>query len=237
MREQLAALAKLSEIDESAREYDAELKDLPARIDDMRNDVRRLEELLAQQRQQLEEAQGLKKQQEQQIAHRNETISRSKAKGAKARTPKEADAAEREVEANRRAIKEREDEILRLEEAVEKVRSQVEAHEKDLEELRQHFAEEEKQANARLEELQSKRAEVLHGRDEVAEQIPKQLLRRYERVRGARGSGVAMLTSETCSACSMALPPQLFIEIQRGETIEQCPNCLRLLVYKPLVEG
>lgn len=236
MREQLAALAKLSEIDESAREYDAELKELPARIDETRNDVRRLEELLGQERQQLEEAEGLKKQQQDEIAQRNEAIARAKAKGAKARTPKEADAAEREAEANRRAIKEREDEIHRLDEAIEKVRSQVEAHEKDLEELRQHFAEEEKQANERVTELEAKRKEVLHGRDEVAAKLPKQLLKRYERVRSARGSGVAMLTSESCSACSMALPPQLFIEIQRGESIQQCPNCLRLLVYKSLVE-
>ncbi len=29
----------------------------------------------------------------------------------------------------------------------------------------------------------------------------------------------------------MALPPQLFIQIQRGETLETCPSCQRILFY------
>jgi hypothetical protein len=31
----------------------------------------------------------------------------------------------------------------------------------------------------------------------------------------------------------MAVPPQVFIRLQRLETLEACANCIRLLVYMP----
>ncbi|MFW6050511.1 MAG: zinc ribbon domain-containing protein [Myxococcota bacterium] len=236
MRDQLRALAKLSDIDSAARELDTELDEIPRRIEEMRSDVRRLEGLLSKEREQLSEAEGLKKSQEEEIASRNDAISRAKIKGAKARTPKEADAAEREVEANRRAIKEREDEVLRLDEVIEKVRSQVEQHQGELEELQRMFQQEEEKAGSRTAELQKERAKVLEGRDEVAASIPRNLLSRYERVRSRFGTGVAVIVDERCTACSMALPPQQFIQVQRGEDVVQCPSCLRILLHKPLIE-
>ncbi|QQR89666.1 MAG: hypothetical protein IPJ88_15945 [Myxococcales bacterium] len=30
----------------------------------------------------------------------------------------------------------------------------------------------------------------------------------------------------------MTISPQQFINVQRGETLEQCANCRRILVYK-----
>jgi uncharacterized protein len=236
VREQLRALAKLSDIDAAASEFDAELRQIPQHIEEMRADVQRLEGLLAKEREQLAEAEALKRSQEEDIASRNGAISKAKIKGAKSRTPKEVDAAEREVELNRRAIKEREDEILRLDEVIEKVRSQVEQHQKELDEFRNEFLQEEEKSKKRVAELEAERSKVLAGRDEAAAKIPRPLLSRYERFQKRLGSGVAVIVDERCTVCSMALPAQQFIQVQRGEEVEQCPNCLRILLYKPLIE-
>jgi uncharacterized protein len=236
VREQLRALAKLSVIDAAAREFEDELRQIPQQIDEMRADVKRLEGLLVKEREQLAEAEALKRAQEQEVADRNEAISRAKAKGAKSRTPKEADAAEREVEANRRAVREREDEVLRLDEVIEKLRAHVEQHQNELEEFRQEFVQEEQKGQERVAELEAERGKVLSGRDEAAGSIPRPLLSRYERLQQRLGSGVAIVSDERCTVCSMALPAQQFIQVQRGEEIEQCPNCLRILLYKPLIE-
>lgn len=236
VREQLAALAKLSQIDESAREFDAELTELPARIDEMRTDVRRLEDLLAKERERQQEAESLHKAQKAEVAERTDALSKAKSKAAKARTPKEADASEREVETNRRAIRDREEEVEKLAGAVEKLRGQVQEHEKELAELQDVVAKEESEAKARLAELEAERDRAVAGRDEVAAKLPKNVFQRYERVRKHKGSGVSLVTTPNCGACSMAIPPQMFNELQRGDSLHQCQNCLRILVFKPLVE-
>jgi predicted nucleic acid-binding Zn-ribbon protein len=64
MRDQLRALARLSEIDASAGDIDQELKDIPARIADMRADVEKLEAMLQRERQELEDAERLGRQHE-----------------------------------------------------------------------------------------------------------------------------------------------------------------------------
>ena len=34
-----------------------------------------------------------------------------------------------------------------------------------------------------------------------------------------------------CSGCHIAIPPQSFIELQRGQQILSCPNCQRLIFW------
>src|SRR5687768_841882 len=114
VRDQLRALVQLAQIDGSARDIDNQLQGIPAELEERRLAVRALELLVSGQRGKLEEAERLLAQQEEDIKTRNDTLSRSKAKGAKARTMREAEMAERELEAVRRSIKDAETERERL---------------------------------------------------------------------------------------------------------------------------
>jgi hypothetical protein len=236
MRDQLRALAKLSEVDDSARDIDQELKDIPARIAEMRGDVDKLEAMLARERQELEEAERLGRQQEGQLGQSSEMLARAKAKGAKSRNAREVDAAEREMESVRRTMREREEEQGRLREVIKKSRETLEQHQKEVAELRGTIEEDEAKARARIDELQNQRRTVLTGRDEIANKLEKALVRRYERIRERRGSAVVEVIDGTCQGCQMQLPPQQQIELQRGEDIQQCPQCVRILFVRSLVE-
>ena len=98
MREQLRALVKLSEIDARARGVDEQLKGIPAELEERRGAVRALESLVSRQTAAIVEAEKLVGQQDADLASRNDLLGKSKAKGAKARTMRESDAAERELE-------------------------------------------------------------------------------------------------------------------------------------------
>lgn len=236
MRDQLRALAKLSEVDDSARDIDQELKDIPARIAEMRGDVEKLEAMLGRERQELEEAERLGRQQEEQLGQSSEMLARAKAKGAKSRNAREVEAAEREMESVRRTMREREEEQGRLREVIKKSRETLEEHQKEVAELRGTIEEDEAKARARLEELQSQRRTVLVGRDELAAKLEKALVRRYERIREKRGTAVVEVIDGTCQGCQMQLPAQQVIELQRGEDIQQCPQCVRILFVRSLIE-
>lgn len=236
MREELVALAKLAEMDDSARDIDAELERIPKRLEELRSGVQMLESLLAQERHQLAEAEELKTQQAAELKDRNEGLQRARKKVAQSSNAREADAAAREVEANRRAIREREEELGRIGEAIEAKKVSLAEREKDFEEARGVLSSEEETSAARIAELEQERGKLLVGRDEIAAKISNVVIKRYERLRKGLSNAVVVIDDATCTACRMALPPQLAIELQRANELHQCPHCRRIIIHKLVVE-
>jgi predicted nucleic acid-binding Zn-ribbon protein len=236
VREHLRILAKLATIDGAARDLDKELKEVPERIGEMQLDVRKLEELLSKERQQLVDAEKMRTSGEEEIAARNESLSRSRAKAAKARNAREAEATEREVETVRRMIKEREGDREKLAAAIEEVKKSLAGHEAEFNELRTMFAAEEEKGRARIAELQEERSKVVVGRDELTVKLPRDILRRYEMIRQKRGVGVTEILDGTCQSCRMQIPPQQYIVLQRAENLDQCPSCNRIMYHRSALE-
>ncbi len=61
----------------------------------------------------------------------------------------------------------------------------------------------------------------------------RNLLKKYETVRQARGNAIAEVKNGSCTGCHMAIPPQLSIRVLKQEELITCPNCQRILYVKP----
>jgi predicted nucleic acid-binding Zn-ribbon protein len=69
------------------------------------------------------------------------------------------------------------------------------------------------------------------ARENLLGRIPNVLRLRYERIYDKRAlQGVAFLRDGICQACMRTVPPELFNRVCKGELVEQCPACQRLLV-------
>ena len=229
MLEELAALAKIADIDAEALRSDTELKAIPERVAELDNDVKRLGELLQAERSEVAEAAALLSAQEDELQNQSQALARSKAKSARARNMREADAVERELEVVRRSMKEREEERGNLKAAIEKRNGSIQKHEKELAELERFAAEEKQKAETRLTELRAIRDKVMAGRRDLAVKLPKDVLRRYEMIREKRSAGAVPIKSGICGGCNTSLRPNQAVAVLRGDTFEQCPRCQRLL--------
>jgi predicted nucleic acid-binding Zn-ribbon protein len=185
--------------------------------------------LLAKERSDLEAAQTLRDQQESLIREANDGISRAKAKSAKAKNAREAEAVERELDAVRRSLKDREAERDKLNTAIEQVQKSLGQHETEFSGLRDVLAVKDADAQARTAVIEAKRREALHGRDELAVAVPREILQRYDALRARRGTGVAEAREGVCQGCRMSVRPMQYIVIQREEGIERCAQCQRYL--------
>jgi predicted nucleic acid-binding Zn-ribbon protein len=223
-------------MDDSARDIDAELVQIPQRLQELRESVQTLEMMLAQERQQLENAQELKVRQSGELKERNEGLQRARKKNAQASSIREADAAEREIEANRRAIKEREDELSRIGQAIEAKTASLSEREKDFEEAKSVLQSEEESSKARIAELQEQRNKLLDGREHLVAKVSRPLVKRYERLKTGLSNVVIIINDGNCTACRMALPAQLMIELHRAEELHQCPHCRRIIIHKSVLE-
>jgi len=57
---------------------------------------------------------------------------------------------------------------------------------------------------------------------------------KYEQIFERRGgSAVVVVRQGVCTGCHMGVPPQMYNELQKFRDIRQCPNCHRILFYRP----
>lgn len=160
----------------------------------------------------------------QQIEHSREKLNRS-------RTERESQAAQRELEELRKLVRDREDEIQRIDGDTAAVRTQVEATEAEHKALSEELAAKEGDIQAKVQQLESDRQQKGGGREMIVKRLPPVLYRRYEMIRGRRGTAIAQTTDGTCNRCNMALPPQLYHRLRREPLIEQCPSCNRIIYF------
>ena len=61
--------------------------------------------------------------------------------------------------------------------------------------------------------------------------LPERLAAVYNRLaqRSRDGIAVAEVVNGSCSACFMALRPQMLVEVKKGEQIVTCESCTRIL--------
>ena len=104
--------------------------------------------------------------------------------------------------------------------------------------LQAEVKKEEATSGDRLAELNREIDAIESRKTNVHSRLDDQLLRRYERVLARReGKAVVAAVGGKCSGCSMRLPPQLFILVQRAEVLQSCPNCQRFLYFVPPAEA
>ena len=71
-------------------------------------------------------------------------------------------------------------------------------------------------------------------RIDQASKIKKSLLKKYDTLRHHRnGLAVVNVVDGVCQGCFMALPPQRYNMLLKGDEIFDCPTCQRLNYYVP----
>jgi predicted nucleic acid-binding Zn-ribbon protein len=237
LREQLKLLEQLQQVDAKLHETQEALTALPAKLNSLKDDVDRVENLLEGERQQHAEVQRYRSELESANKADQDSLNKAKTKLTQVRTSKEYMATQRELESARKSTGEREEELLKLLEAIEASERSIKVHEEELEALKQHVAEQEQETSEQIARLKQELEVHEAEHTKMAATVRKDVLARYETIRKRRGLAVVPAHHGVCMGCNMALPPQLFNVLQRGETIEICPSCQRIVYYEPVDEN
>ena len=163
----------------------------------------------------------------------SERLKKSKSKLMNTGNEKEFSAVTREIDNLEKMTQPREDELLA---ARDELRNQNDS----LNELNEQYIDLKTQVEARkatldeqLKSAKDRLAELDSERDESSRSIPKPIFQRYEFIRQRLQHPVIVpLNNNICPSCTIAIPPQDFNEMLRGEHIMSCPNCQRLIVWR-----
>ena len=150
------------------------------------------------------------------------------------RNEKELLALRREIEVGKEANQQTEEELYRVLESAEALSTAAAEAEKVVAEMEavsaEKIAERRVRINASLTEVAAER----DHRDRLAQALDIQLRQKYEQIFQRRGgTAVVEVRGGTGQGCHINLPPQFFNELQRSRDVRLCPNCHRILFWRP----
>ena len=233
MREQLERLVALQTVDLKIQEMERVKGEIPQRIASLEGDFRKEEEKTLGERTELERLQKQRRQKEKDLEEEVERVKKAEARVFEIKTNKEYQAVLKEIENAKKLNRQREEEILGILERIEEMQKQLGKGEKNLETKRkavqQQVVELELQAASFADEM----AGEVQQRERREKEISPDLLSKYRRLLEKRqGVAVAKVQNGVCHACNMNLRPQLYIELQKQESLIICPNCSRILFWE-----
>jgi predicted nucleic acid-binding Zn-ribbon protein len=236
LRDQLRRLEELQRHDAKIQELENSLKAIPAKLVSTQTDLARVEALLDTERQALAETERYYAEQKSLLTDDEQQVAAAKHKLSQAKNSKEYMAAQREIEQRRESLTAREAEIAKLVEAVGAKKKLLADRASDVQTLKDSMSKDDDAARARMAEIEGAIAELRAERDKLASDVRPDVLKRYGSIRMRRGLAVVSVRNGTCQGCNMNIPPQLYNVLQRGQTIEVCPSCHRIIYWEELMK-
>jgi len=233
LRMKLDKLIALQTVDLKIQEMERSKEGIPQRITALQEEIKQEEEKVVGERSDLEKLQKERRQKEKDLEEEIARIKKTEARVFEIKTNKEYQAVLKEIENAKKFNRQREEEILSLLERIEEMQKRLSQAEKHLETNR-------KECHQQIAILQQKAvsyeteiaAEIRH-REEQEKEIYPDLLHKYRMLLQKRqGVAIAPVIKGVCQACYMNLRPQLYIELQKQETLIICPNCSRILFWE-----
>jgi predicted nucleic acid-binding Zn-ribbon protein len=233
VREQLELLAKLQEKDRILADLKLQICQGPERIGKLERQMAAHQEALEAHKKQLEETRKTQRQYEAELEEAAEHIARSKSKLLTIKTNKEYQALLKEIEDANRVNAEKEEKILECMEEIERLNQVLRDEETTLLDEQAKFERDKRVVEAEVGEAQGRFSAEEKQRAEMADIVDPQLLARYEHLKVRHGGmAVALVENTTCSGCNLNIPPQMYNELQRRDSLKFCPHCDRIIYWK-----
>ncbi|MBD5560915.1 MAG: hypothetical protein HDQ87_11330 [Clostridia bacterium] len=143
----------------------------------------------------------------------------------------------KECESIRAAIEANKQQLMEIIQSLEQSKADIEDTLVKMSRAKKQF-DELKAAHAK--ELQAGRGDLRKRRqivDQAAQQVPRELLDRYRRIKQHRPNPVAYLKNKRCQGCNMEVPSGVLQDLQSGDRIVVCENCGRILLVAPEEEN
>ena len=228
--QKLAALEKLQEIDskldeikkirgalpDEVRDLEDEIVGYQTRVDKYNNDLKDIEDNIAQKKKGIKDAETLiKKYEEQQMNVRNN---------------REYDAITKEMELQALEIQINEKRIKEAYIKIETKKGEIETTKISIEERSKDLDSKQKELQTIITESESEEEKLLAGREKASKKVDARLFTSYEKIRTNARNGLAVVSvkRDACGGCFNIVPPQRQADIKERKKLIVCEHCGRI---------
>ncbi len=148
------------------------------------------------------------------------------------KTNKEYQLILREVDDNKKRKDALETELLEFLDEREKIESIVSESKKEYLLLEEQILSEQAEIEKKSFDDKESLKEYLNLQKDIGKTLAPDLMEKFRKISNMnQGLAVTTVENEVCLGCFMNIPPQLYIEVQRGNSLISCPQCSRILYY------
>lgn len=233
MREDLTQVVDLQHLDLEIARLQKEVQRIPREIADGEQLLSSSRGAWDQAREGLATAEQLRRRKERELE--DVTAEQRKRQGRlfEIKTNQEYTAVLKEIEGLKERRSKLEDEILQIFDDIEAAQSTVREESARFQEREKIFQQERTTKEGELTRLQGELEHIQEERRRQANRVEPTLLQTYQRLLRSRGGlAVVPVKDGSCLGCHVALTPQTYNELRKGEVFLICANCQRILYWK-----
>ncbi len=238
MNKHLSLLISLQGLDTEAAKHKIKKKDLPVRLARLNEALSKESQVFAENKKKYDELTAQHRELEAKLKRGLDGLNKAKDRLGEVKTNKEYQAILKEIDNGEVRNSEIETEIICLLEEIDQRKQSLEEEEKQQEQRTRQCESEKQQILSEMESLDEKNLGCTEQFEKLLENIPKDLIRRYEMIKALNnGMAVVSVWKGVCGGCHMNIPPQLYNELQKSDEILSCPNCSRIIYWQNQEEG
>ncbi len=230
LKAQLANLVHLQEVDSQIYALNQEKQAKPQEIKAIEEQFQAKKQNLAALEKSSLDLQKQKKDGEGELAAKEESAKKLQGQLFQLKTNKEYQTMLQQITDSKADGSVIEEKILEIMVKLDKLKVNIEAEKKKLQEEEEFFNGEKAKVQMRIKEIDEKNAQLDGQRKQIIPGIDKNIISQYERVLASR-NGLAITTAKnnSCQGCNMYVPPQVINLIKMYEKIITCEMCNRIL--------
>lgn len=235
--EQLTLLAELSNVEQKLKTAEEATHALSAAAKQAEEDAAEKRQRVSVLEHKHTELELQRRSMESDLAAERDKLRKWQARADQIRGEREHAALASEIGAQKRSITHLENDTLEKMQELEDAAKELEAAQQALAAAEERVVEERAKIGDELKAAEAEVEQHDKARRALVEKLPPPLVKRYDKIADKRGNAVAVIHGEMCTSCKRTLPPQLCIQIYRGQVLETCPSCQRILVHEAMTRA
>lgn len=231
--EQIEQLVVLQKVDSEMIGLERVLQDAPEQLREFQEKQAYLLQQQGVIREKIEALTEQKERIEFEIENDTQKIKKSKNKLLSVENTKEYHAMMREMDNMEKMNRGREDERATVLADLDDLEERKKSLQNDIDALGENIAAQQATLDQELSKSRTRLKALGRDKNKASEAVPAPILTRYNFIRDRIANPVIVPVSEgVCRGCHIVIPPQTYIDLQKGEQILSCPNCLRIIYWE-----
>jgi uncharacterized protein len=232
MREQIDIVVQLQEIEIKINSIRSALEVIPGKMASLDKEIRDAEQNIEMKKSLVDELRKKYRLNESDYQANLSMLRKSNEKLAAVKTNKEYQSILKEIDDIKAKSSLVEDEMLKSLDVIESTEKGMVALKKEFLEIKERIYREKEIISEKIGQSEIDLAELDEKRGSIAKNVDKELMLKFNTVKGlTKGTAIAPVLDSICLGCNMNIPPQMYNELQRFDSIRFCPHCQRIIYW------
>ena len=230
--EKLNALLMIQSIDTKFDNISREKEETPKEIEKLRKGLGLLDSAVEQNLSTVEELKKERRKVERELEEIDLKLKKSKLRLNEVKSNREYQAVLKEIEDLKDLTFQKEETVIKWMEEIEIQEKKCADNTVRREESQEEYKSKEKAFSQRIRELDKEVQSLNEKKVQLSPNLDEDLLRRYNGLRShLKGRVVVPVIDGVCQECHLGIPPQQYNELIKGDSMQSCPHCSRIIYW------